>query len=106
MGMILKTKIVEHKVKYIRCMIIQSLDLWGIGKYSALYLDIIEESWSWPTQTTRDNDETEARTFNTNIVNGIIRASFRCIQGHWQGGVLFLGVVDTNNRWPVMEVLR
>ena len=74
------------------------LDLWEIGNYTALCSDNIVESQSRPTRTTRDNDETDDRTFNSKVVNGNIMAAVRGIRGQSQSRVLFPGDVDKNTR--------
>ena len=106
MGVILQTTPGAHKSHKIRRRIKRRLGLWDIGNYAALCSDSVAESQSRPTQTTRDNEETEARTFNSKFVNSKIRAAVRGIRGQGQSGVLFPGDVDTKTGRPVMEVLR
>ena len=94
MGVILQTALVEHKAQNFYFRITRRLYLWEIGKYGALCSDTAEESRYWPTQTTQNNEETEYRTLNLDIVNGKTRADIRGIRGQGKSRVLFTRDVD------------
>ena len=80
--------------------------MWEIGQYVALCADTVVESQLLTTRITRYNEETEARTFNSNFFNSKVRLAVRGIwvQGH--NGVFLPGDADTKTGQPFMEVLR
>ena len=106
MGVILQMTPGACKAHEIRHRITRRLYLWEIGQYAALCSDTVVERQSQPTQTTRENEETDARTVNSKVVNVKIWVAVRGIQGQEHTGVLFPGDVDTKTGRPVMEVLR
>ena len=106
MGVILQMTPGACKAHEIRHRITRRLYLWEIGKYAALCSDTVVERRFQPTQTTRENEETDSRTFNLKVVNVKIWVAVRGIQGQEHTGVLFPGDVDTKTRGPVMEALR
>ena len=98
-GMILKSHKICHGIT--RC-----LDICDIGQYAALCAGTVAGIQSCPTRLTQYNEETEARTFNSKVVNGNIRASVRVIWEQGQIRVLFPGDSDTKTGRLVMEVMR
>ena len=64
------------------------------------------ERQSWSGRNTRDNKETEARNFNSKVLNCKIQASVRGIREQGQSWVLFPWDTDTKSGRLVMEVLR
>ena len=91
MRVILQTTPGAHKAHDIFRRITRRLYLWGIGQRAALCADTVAESRSRPDRTTRDNKETEARTFNSKVFNGKIQAAVRGIRGQGQSRLLFPG---------------
>ena len=106
MGVILHIAPGPRKAHNIFCRITLHLDLWDIGEHSSLSLDTVVESQFRPARTTRKNEETNARTFNSKVVNGNIRVEVRVIRGQGQSGVLFPGDIYSNTSQLVMDVPR
>ena len=93
-GVILQTTLVEHKAQKIYFRITRRLYLWEIGKYGAFCSDNAEESRYWPTQTTQNDEDTEYRTLNLEIVNGKTGADIRGIRRQGKSIVSFPRDVD------------
>ena len=106
MGVILQTTPGERKSYEICRSITRRLGLWEIRKHASLCLDTVAESQSRPARATKDNEETVARAFHSNVINGKIRAAVRGIRGQGNSGVLFPGDLDSNTCRPFMDVLR
>ena len=64
------------------------------------------ESQSRTARTTRENEETKARTFNSKVANGNIWVEVRGIRGQGQSEVLLPGDIYSKTGRPVMDVPR
>ena len=69
-------------------------------------MDTVVDSQSRQERTTRKNEETRARTFNSKVVNVNIWAEVRRITVQGQSGVLLPGDIDSKTSWPGMDVPR
>ena len=106
MGVILQIALGARKAHNIFCRITLQLDLWDIGEHSSLCSDTVVESQSRTARATRENEETKASTFNSNVVNGKIRAAMQGIRGQGQSGVFYPGNIDSKTGRPGMEFPR
>ena len=64
------------------------------------------ESRSWIAQASCVFDETEARAFNSKVLNVKLQTTFICINGQGMGGLLYPSDADSNTGRPVIGVLR
>ena len=64
------------------------------------------ESRSWIAQASCVFDETEARAFNSKVLNVNLWATVRVINGQGMGGLFYPGDSDSNTVRPVMGVMR
>ena len=64
------------------------------------------EGRSWLAQAACVSDETEARAFNSKVINVNLRATVRGSNGQGMGGLFYPGDSDSKTGRPVMGVMR
>ena len=101
-----RTRGVVH-ARDIKPRIVQRLDLWEAGKFSALCNDVIEEGLAGNMNTPKnETGDDRARRFNKKVLRGKLRAAVREATDRDRGGLLKPSDTCGKTHQPVSDVLR